>query len=217
VISRGVHDETRLPSCGQVRLISDHRVNSAALRPTPSFIQLHQQQHLNMKSSLLLSLCTAALATAAAQPKDPQAVLQEQQPTIVEADEYLIELSPGETRWVTEEGKWELRRVCIFTCDGYAFMPWFHPIKLPLTCSSKTSTSSTLHTTKSSARSTAIGSLRRASNIHRNPHTMRALYLSSRSSRRTTCASISRNSPHSTLDTTSHNMASSRQPGYWVR
>jgi len=26
--------------------------------------------------------------------------------------EYLIELSPGETRWVTEEQKWELRRVC---------------------------------------------------------------------------------------------------------
>lgn len=27
-------------------------------------------------------------------------------------EKYLIELSPGETRWVTEEEKWELRRVC---------------------------------------------------------------------------------------------------------
>ena len=64
-----------------------------------------------MKSSLLLSLCTAALATAAAHPKDPQAVLKEQLPTFVEPDEYLIELSPGETRWVTENEKWELRKV----------------------------------------------------------------------------------------------------------
>lgn len=30
------------------------------------------------------------------------------------ADEelYLIELAPGKTQWVTEEEKWELRRVC---------------------------------------------------------------------------------------------------------
>lgn len=28
-----------------------------------------------------------------------------------EAEKYLIELSPGETRWVTEEEKWEFRRV----------------------------------------------------------------------------------------------------------
>ncbi|KAH7064029.1 hypothetical protein BKA63DRAFT_482682 [Paraphoma chrysanthemicola] len=64
-----------------------------------------------MKSTLLLSLCTAVCVQAVAFPKDPQVVLQEQLPTIVEPDEYLIELSAdGETRWVTEEGKWELRR-----------------------------------------------------------------------------------------------------------
>ncbi|KAF2035235.1 Zn-dependent exopeptidase [Setomelanomma holmii] len=64
-----------------------------------------------MKSAILLSLCTAACVTALAHPKDPQVVLKDQQPTIVEPDEYLIELSAdGETRWVTEEGKWELRR-----------------------------------------------------------------------------------------------------------
>jgi leucyl aminopeptidase len=27
------------------------------------------------------------------------------------AEKFLIELSPGETRWVTEDEKWELRRV----------------------------------------------------------------------------------------------------------
>lgn len=67
-----------------------------------------------MKSSLLLSLYTAAFVTAVAHPKDPQIVLQEPQPTIVEPDEYLIELSPGETRWVTEDDKWALRRVCSY-------------------------------------------------------------------------------------------------------
>ena len=32
-------------------------------------------------------------------------------PDGAEAESYLIELAPGETRWVTEEEKWELRRV----------------------------------------------------------------------------------------------------------
>jgi len=27
-------------------------------------------------------------------------------------ERFHIELSPGETRWVTEDEKWELRRVC---------------------------------------------------------------------------------------------------------
>lgn len=31
----------------------------------------------------------------------------------VEPEKYLIELAPGETRWVTEDEKWELRRVRI--------------------------------------------------------------------------------------------------------
>lgn len=32
-------------------------------------------------------------------------------PQDVQEPEFLIELSPGEVRWVTEEEKWELRRV----------------------------------------------------------------------------------------------------------
>jgi leucyl aminopeptidase len=31
------------------------------------------------------------------------------------SQKYHIELSPGETRWVTEEEKWELRRVSLNT------------------------------------------------------------------------------------------------------
>ncbi|KAF2705682.1 leucine aminopeptidase 2 [Pleomassaria siparia CBS 279.74] len=41
-------------------------------------------------------------------------------PTIVEPDEYLIELSPGETRLVTEDEKWALRR------DGVNFFDITH-------------------------------------------------------------------------------------------
>lgn len=67
-----------------------------------------------MKSSVLLSLSAVAFATAVARPNDPQAVLQTPpQVTIDEPDQYLIELSPGETRWVTEDEKWALRRVCL--------------------------------------------------------------------------------------------------------
>jgi leucyl aminopeptidase len=65
-----------------------------------------------MKSSVLLSLSAVALVAAVATPKEPQVVLQNPQVTIDEPDQYLIELSPGETRWVTEDEKWALRRVC---------------------------------------------------------------------------------------------------------
>ena len=64
-----------------------------------------------MKSTtLLLPLYTAAFAAAVSNSKD-QVVLQEPQLTIIEPDEYLIELAPGDTMWVTENDKWELRKV----------------------------------------------------------------------------------------------------------
>jgi hypothetical protein len=64
-----------------------------------------------MKSSLLFSLCAAAAVTALSAPREPQVILQE--PTLVEPDEYLIELSPGKTRWIKEVEKWELRKVSV--------------------------------------------------------------------------------------------------------
>lgn len=33
------------------------------------------------------------------------------------SQQYLIELAPGETLWVTEEDKWELRRVRLMISD----------------------------------------------------------------------------------------------------
>ena len=64
-----------------------------------------------MKSSLLLLLYAAAAVTALSAPQEPQVILQE--PTLVEPDEHLIELSPGETRWIKEAEKWELRKVSV--------------------------------------------------------------------------------------------------------
>ena len=55
-----------------------------------------------MKLFLLLALGATASAT----------VLRIQVPSeTVVVDRYLIELAPGETRWVTEEDKWALKRV----------------------------------------------------------------------------------------------------------
>lgn len=69
-----------------------------------------------MKSAAILSSFAAA-ASALSILRDGQAPLK--QPTINIPDEsadaatesFLIELAPGETRWITEDEKWELRRV----------------------------------------------------------------------------------------------------------
>jgi leucyl aminopeptidase len=61
----------------------------------------------------LLSLSAAAVSGRFIESHEQdQIVLQ----SSTDVDSYLIELSPGETRWVTEEEKWELRRVgCFFS------------------------------------------------------------------------------------------------------
>jgi leucyl aminopeptidase len=62
-------------------------------------------------SSLLLASITAASASALSLPsfKDLVGSLQTQHP-FINPEEYLIQLSPGEQRWVTEEEKWQLLR-----------------------------------------------------------------------------------------------------------
>jgi bacterial leucyl aminopeptidase len=58
-----------------------------------------------MKLNAVAALAVAAVSIASARNlKSPgQDVLAQAQ--------YLIEMSPGETKWVTEEEKWELKRV----------------------------------------------------------------------------------------------------------
>lgn len=62
-----------------------------------------------MKASTFLTIFTATTAAALSITREQQAVLQDQR--VSEPELYLIELSPGETQWVTEDEKWEIRRV----------------------------------------------------------------------------------------------------------
>jgi bacterial leucyl aminopeptidase len=56
------------------------------------------------------ALTLAVVATTAfALPHLEQTALKDQES--VSPEEFLIELAPGHTRWVTEEDKWALRRV----------------------------------------------------------------------------------------------------------
>ena len=56
---------------------------------------------------LLLTVATAATALAAAVVQDPS-----HQDVLAPTEQYLIEIEPGNTRWVTEKEKWALKRVC---------------------------------------------------------------------------------------------------------
>lgn len=66
-----------------------------------------------MKYSVAALLATALPAVSArfVEPDEVNNVITF--PDGAEAARYLIELGPGDTRWVTEEEKWELRRVSI--------------------------------------------------------------------------------------------------------
>ena len=63
-----------------------------------------------MKSLLapLLVLSAAAAVSAVSVRDGDQVVLY---PEVEKSERFLIELAPGETRWVAEEDKWDLRRV----------------------------------------------------------------------------------------------------------
>lgn len=60
---------------------------------------------------MVAGLLTSAAASSFSRPK--QAVFG------INTDRYLIELAPGETRWIEEDEKWALRMVC--ADPGYIF------------------------------------------------------------------------------------------------
>ena len=60
-----------------------------------------------MKLVPVYALCLATTATALSILPD-----QVRLGDATDPEKYLIELSPGKTRWVTEDEKWALRRVC---------------------------------------------------------------------------------------------------------
>ena len=55
----------------------------------------------------------AAAGIVAARSLEYQQVFSEEQLAVQDtAETFLIEVEPGTTRWVTEDEKWELKRVC---------------------------------------------------------------------------------------------------------
>lgn len=74
-----------------------------------------------MKLSLALALC-AALTSALSEGYSDQSVLH----NAASGDRFLIELGPGDTRWISEDDKWELRRVCcrMLKAIGLAISFW---------------------------------------------------------------------------------------------
>ena len=63
----------------------------------------------------LIAPIAAGLSTAAALSffRPDQAVID---PAVAE-ERFLIETSPGETRWIREDEKWSLRRVRVLSCQ----------------------------------------------------------------------------------------------------
>ena len=67
-----------------------------------------------MKTSSILAACASGLAVQAfSVPRIAQNAAQQVQ-GFMSPEQYLIELAPGETKWVTDAEKWALRRVCSF-------------------------------------------------------------------------------------------------------
>ncbi|OBW63528.1 MAG: putative uridine permease [Aureobasidium pullulans] len=63
-----------------------------------------------MKTSAILAACASGLAVQAfSVPRIAQDAAQQVQ-GFMSPEQYLIELAPGETKWVTDAEKWALRR-----------------------------------------------------------------------------------------------------------
>lgn len=60
-----------------------------------------------MRPYSLIAAFAAATTASLVTSKDQQVLGSN-----AEVERYLIELAPGETRWVDEDDKWALRRVC---------------------------------------------------------------------------------------------------------
>ena len=70
-----------------------------------------------MKFPSFLALCAAGLTAAVAASVLDQVPLGDQEKYVSSSpdEQFLIELGPGNTKWVTEEEKWALKRVCILS------------------------------------------------------------------------------------------------------
>ena len=82
-----------------------------------------------MKASLLALLLPAAASARFVEPGEvtvPVVAFPDEAAEGVE--KFLVELAPGETRWITEDEKWELRRVCPMTPSPVHFHGYYQPV-----------------------------------------------------------------------------------------
>ena len=110
-----VQEHPQLPLlCGSTTQHRAHtHTHTHAIHPTHSRFLRHHPT-MKISSASLLALLLPAASARFVEPGEPDRVLlfpdgvpQPSQDT----QKYHIELAPGDTRWVTEEEKWELRRV----------------------------------------------------------------------------------------------------------
>lgn len=73
-------------------------------------------KYFNLISALALSASAFSIA-------HPYRAIQSVLGSVTDTEKYHIELSPGDTRWVTEEEKWSLKRVWSFKHTGFQFSP----------------------------------------------------------------------------------------------
>lgn len=71
---------------------------------------------VTMKASLLALLLPAAASARFVEPNEINRLVAFPDEVAEEVEKFLVELAPGETRWITEDEKWELRRA------GHQFM-----------------------------------------------------------------------------------------------
>lgn len=63
------------------------------------------------QASSILALLIPAISARFVEENEPNRVKLYPDGVPADLERYLVELAPGETRWVTEDEKWELRRV----------------------------------------------------------------------------------------------------------
>lgn len=107
--------DSNLTAASDEELVYQHRPSLHSHRPStlsiPSEFQYSPTMKISSASLLAVLLPAASARIVVPGESDRVQLYPEGIPQTDNTQKYHIELSPGETRWVTEDEKWELRRV----------------------------------------------------------------------------------------------------------
>lgn len=67
---------------------------------------------MKLSQAHLLATCLPAISARFIEPFEAETDNVVLYPQVQAQETFLVETAPGETKWVTEEDKWEMRRVC---------------------------------------------------------------------------------------------------------